>query len=135
MPCAAQREFNEMVNDTAWLALGDVPLINTAVIHEIRRVEGGVELFLQLVELFEQEAPRQFASLVDAWQRQENLSDLSRQAHRLKGSARSLGAQRLASCCGHVEEATRAGDFVCDHRFGDIDRVLNETMARMRAMV
>jgi CheY-like chemotaxis protein/HPt (histidine-containing phosphotransfer) domain-containing protein len=81
------------------------------------RVEelGGAEddeergLFTRLLTLFVEQAPVS-AEAVERAVAAGNAADLETSAHRLKGAAATLGADRLARLCGELEDRARAGE-------------------------
>ncbi len=82
-----------------------VPPIDTMVIEDLRK-EGG-SFFLELVDLFDTEAPASIRDIVEAFTRND-LKAIARSAHRLKGSAVTFGAQPMSELCQALELAARA---------------------------
>ncbi|MHC5537348.1 response regulator [Singulisphaera rosea] len=78
---------------------------------------GGVEVVVELLELFRSETPPLFQSMREALSRAD-ASKLVASAHSLKGAAASLGAHFLASHCAELEKRGKAGSFE------DVDRIL-----------
>ena len=70
----------------------------------------GPEIFVELVELYLEEAPNQVAEV----RRQFELGDaagMGAAAHSLKGSSLNLGANSLADICKQIELKGKDGDF------------------------
>ena len=82
-----------------------VPPIDMKVIEDLRRE--GVSFFLELVDLFDTEAPAGIRDIVDSFTRND-LKAIARSAHRLKGSAVTFGAQRMSELCQELELAARS---------------------------
>jgi HPt (histidine-containing phosphotransfer) domain-containing protein len=86
-----------------------VPVLDQAVVDELRATVGGDEEFvLDLVATYVEEARTQVDGLVAAAQAND-LAAMVRPAHTLKSSSASVGAMRLASICRDIETAGREG--------------------------
>lgn len=93
-------------------------VMDTRVLLELLQLLGpsGPELLRSIIELYEAETPPALASLGLALERGD-CNTAMRLAHRLKGSCLSIGASRLATSCGAVEEACRYGVVPSDTAF------------------
>jgi len=91
-------------------AAQDVVLDESALI-DMKEMETRGSISVQkMVDLFDQGAARilpMLSQLLDA----DQGADLQREAHTLKGSARDLGARRLAGLCQRLEDMGREGEY------------------------
>lgn len=78
------------------------PAIDVAVLEELLRGSRG--LGLKMAELFEREVAAALEAL-DAACRADDTEAIRFQAHRMRGTARIVGAQRLAEACALLEGA------------------------------
>jgi PAS domain S-box-containing protein len=69
----------------------------------LERVEGDQELLVEMVHLFQQDAPNLVAALKDALQRGD-MNVLERSAHSLKGAAGNLSAKAVAAAALQLEK-------------------------------
>jgi HPt (histidine-containing phosphotransfer) domain-containing protein len=85
-------------------------ILDHAVIAELRALgDPDVDLLADVVRAFLDDAPRQLLALgaaLDAC----DAGAIERLAHRLRGSALSVGASQFAARCGDTELAGRHGD-------------------------
>jgi len=84
--------------------------LDHAVIADLKELceDTGEDVIAQLLEVFFAELPDRLAA-VHALARAGELTAVSRDAHRMKGSAVSIGAQRMAQICGALEMAAERG--------------------------
>lgn len=82
------------------------PRLNPAKLAELRELGGGNELVAELAGLFAQAAPARVAALREAAAARD-AARLGREAHSLKSSAGSLGADALAGICAEIERLGR----------------------------
>mgnify|MGYP000070309385 CR=1 FL=1 len=73
------------------------------------RLEGDEELFKEIVKTFLDDAPLQVEKLKQALM-EENLNQLEKQAHSLKGAAMNIGGNALQATALEVEVAGKKGD-------------------------
>jgi two-component system sensor histidine kinase EvgS len=86
------------------------PLIDRAVIDELRAMSDDEEdLFADVVTLFVADTPAQLRDLRAALAARDHAA-VHRLAHRLKGSARSVGACQVGEIAAAVETASKSGD-------------------------
>ena len=85
-------------------------ILDHAVIAQLRTLgEPGVDLFADVVRAFLDDAPRQLLALDGALDAGDTKA-IERVAHRLRGSALSVGAGQFAARCGDTERSARDGD-------------------------
>jgi HPt (histidine-containing phosphotransfer) domain-containing protein len=116
------------------MTIEDLPILDGAVIAELRDSTGGDDDFVrELVEAYAAEATgylegmRQAATTGD-------VGAIVRPAHTLKSSSATLGAMRLAEISRGIEEAGRAGR--SDGLPADVEHahvIWNETIQALRA--
>ena len=82
-------------------------LLDEELLAELREIME--DEFPDLLETFLAESERQYAEIRGAWQAQD-LEQLSRAAHSLKGSCGNVGATQLHSLCAELEQQARAGE-------------------------
>ncbi|MDH4264091.1 MAG: response regulator [Deltaproteobacteria bacterium] len=73
------------------------------------RLDGDEELFKEIVRTFLDDAPLQVEKLKQAL-REENLSQIEKKAHSLKGAAMNIGGNALQATALEVEVAGKKGD-------------------------
>ncbi|MGO9640195.1 MAG: PAS domain S-box protein [Candidatus Acidiferrales bacterium] len=77
---------------------------------QMDRVEGDVELLTDLIQLFLDDLPRQVDVLRKAVE-ECDLKGIEREAHRLRGSAGSLGAPAVSAAAARLEKSGREGNY------------------------
>ncbi len=88
--------------------LRKVDLIDPRRIDEIRQLQGGPELLVQLAGLYKGEIVKLHEAMREAC-RASDQEGLSRAAHRLRGSSSNLGINGVAGCCAVIETAGNTG--------------------------
>ena len=84
-----------------------VPVLDQAVLDELREATGGDEAFIvELVETYIAEGAVNLEGMVAAAEAGDAAA-IVRPAHTLKSSSASLGAMRLSAMCRTIEEAGR----------------------------
>jgi HPt (histidine-containing phosphotransfer) domain-containing protein len=87
----------------------DAPLLDDAVIAELRDSTGGDDEFIrELVEAYVSEA-KGYLDAMTATAAAADPASIVLPAHTLKSSSATLGAMRLAAIARGIEEAGRAG--------------------------
>ena len=86
-------------------------LLDRAIIEDLRGLEvhAGQSVLRDMVEIFLREAPELIAS-IDRLLGTGDLAAAGRAAHKLKGSAATLGVLRVALVASSVEDAASSGD-------------------------
>ena len=89
--------------------VSDIGILEQSVIESLLDLDDGEgEIFQELVELFLTEAPTYLQEMEQAmWG--ENLDELARLAHKMKGCARNMGVVQLANDCEKLEETRKLG--------------------------
>jgi HPt (histidine-containing phosphotransfer) domain-containing protein len=83
------------------------PLLDHAVLDELRDATGGDEAFIvELVETYMSEGATNVEDMVAAAEAGDPAA-IVRPAHTLKSSSASLGAMRLSAICRAIEESGR----------------------------
>jgi two-component system alkaline phosphatase synthesis response regulator PhoP len=100
--------------DAPALAAGPVPTdapVALEVIAELQELldEPGMQPLRQLKETFDKTAAKHVSTMRTALMTRDAAA-LSAEAHRLRGSSGSLGAQRVTRVCAVIEERSRAHD-------------------------
>jgi HPt (histidine-containing phosphotransfer) domain-containing protein len=83
---------------------GAGPTLDRGALDNLRADVDDDELVAQVIASFVADTPGQIASLAAAGERRDHPVVVSL-AHRIKGSALTLGAVRLAQLCGELEAA------------------------------
>ena len=90
------------------MSVGDVPVLDDAVVAELRDATGGDDEFIvDLVETYVTEGAANIEGIVAAAAAGDPVA-IVRPAHTLKSSSASLGAMRLSAIARSIEEAGRA---------------------------
>ncbi|MCX8156152.1 MAG: PAS domain S-box protein [Verrucomicrobiae bacterium] len=86
------------------------PLVDQQALLRLRQLQqpGQPDPVVEMIDLFLQDLPRRLQLIGDAVQRQDAAA-LKAAAHSLKGSARNMGAVRLAALCSELEKLGREG--------------------------
>ena len=91
------------------MSVNDAPILDDAVLDELRESTGGDEDFVrELAEAYVSEATGYLGAMTDAVTAGD-IAAIVRPAHTLKSSSATLGAMRLAGISRGIEEAGRAG--------------------------
>jgi HPt (histidine-containing phosphotransfer) domain-containing protein len=87
------------------------PVIDMKIVNALREMTIGSDpdFFFRVIQMFLDQAEQVVQLLEDAL-RYGNLTELSGQAHKLKGSALNIGASRLAEVCRQVELQSKSGE-------------------------
>jgi HPt (histidine-containing phosphotransfer) domain-containing protein len=89
------------------MSLDGTPLLDLAVLDELRDSTGGDEAFIvELVETYISEGAANLDGMIAAAAAGDPAA-IVRPAHTLKSSSASLGAMRLSAICRGIEEAGR----------------------------
>lgn len=89
--------------------LADYTTLDRRVLDELRQYSDDTQdLVQELVRLFLADSPMQLLALQQAL-RDANWKEVETRSHRLKGSAGSIGAERLREICQEIEEYARRG--------------------------
>jgi HPt (histidine-containing phosphotransfer) domain-containing protein len=113
----------------------DLPIIDTAVVDELRESVGGDQAFVaDLAVTYLDEGDGHISQVEEALARGD-IAGMVRPAHTLKSSSAALGAARLSALSREIEHAAREGrtDGLAT-AVGDARAAWNETVAAMRAM-
>lgn len=86
------------------------PVIDLEVVESLKALDedGGCGLFLELIDLFVDDAATQLRTLQTALANGD-IKSLERAAHTLKSSSANIGASRLSGVCHELEKLGRAG--------------------------
>jgi signal transduction histidine kinase/CheY-like chemotaxis protein len=117
------------------IATGDDEYVDPTAIAELRDLEAkaGVAVLAELVGVFLRDAP----ALSNETQGALAAGDLpaaARAAHRLRGSAGTLGAFRLVTAAASLEAALRSGDAAAAGIAAALDPTLRATIAILRRL-
>ena len=94
----------------------------------LERVEGDQELLVEMVHLFQQDAPSLVAALKDALQRGD-MTVLERSAHSLKGAAGNLSAKAVAAAALQLEKDAKNQDAAgANASFLEVERALKHLL-------
>ncbi len=75
----------------------------------LERLDGNEELMVELVQLFQEEAPQLIEAMRDAL-RQADMPVLGRTAHSMKGAAGNFSSHGAASAASQLEIDAKKGD-------------------------
>jgi two-component system, sensor histidine kinase and response regulator len=106
----------------------EIPLIDKVRISELRSMDDDGTFVKEIVDLFASDSESSIAELRSAL----NASDLDRTrkiAHRLKGSALSLGANRFAALASDIEQDNDADSI--NESMIRLESLRNETLAEL----
>lgn len=81
--------------------------VDWAALHSLEeaQVEGEPDVVVELLDLYEEDAPRRLSAILSAWAAGD-LAALRRAAHGLRGGSASLGAHQVATLCEKLERAS-----------------------------
>ena len=88
------------------------PVLDLEVVDSLRALDedDGPSLFLELIDLFVEDAASQLRSMQSALETGD-IKSLERAAHTLKSSSANIGASRMSGICFEIEKLGRAGSF------------------------
>ncbi len=109
----------------------DGPTLDVGMLDDILGFspEGGAELVRELAEMFFSETPKRIRLLQEGIS-QGNADTVTRAAHALKGSSSNIGAARVATSCGQLEEQARRGKLA---GASDLVRAIEAELPHFRA--
>jgi HPt (histidine-containing phosphotransfer) domain-containing protein len=84
------------------------PVLDEAVIAELRQIGGGEALFLRVLDLFASRVP-QAMDKVEAMGEAPDRLALADAVHALKSMCANIGARRAVAACHELEHAARTG--------------------------
>lgn len=86
------------------------PVLDLQVVESLKALdeEGGPSLFLELIDLFVDDAAAQLRTMQAALETGD-IKTLERAAHTLKSSSANIGASRMSGICQELEKLGRAG--------------------------
>jgi len=86
------------------------PVLDLEVVESLRALdeEGGPSLFLELIDLFVEDAAAQLRTMQGALE-SGDVKALERAAHTLKSSSANIGACRMSEICFELEKLGRSG--------------------------
>jgi two-component system, sensor histidine kinase and response regulator len=86
------------------------PVLDLEVVDSLKALDedGGPSLFLELIDLFVEDAAAQLRTLQSALACGD-IKALERAAHTLKSSSANIGASRMSGLCFELEKLGRAG--------------------------
>jgi two-component system, sensor histidine kinase and response regulator len=86
------------------MSIAESPIIDQAMLAELRAMDDDGSFLNDLIELFRTDTAAQFAKL-EAELQKEDHEQARRTAHRIKGSAGSLGAKKMAGIASAIQLA------------------------------
>lgn len=113
-------------------ALGKVPVERAAVDRGVLESKGLSALFPKLAEIFLRDAPVQIQAAREGFVGAD-LVAVGKAAHALKGMAGNFGATELASHCGELEQAARAGATNLGALLDGVEREFGRVCAELTA--
>jgi signal transduction histidine kinase/CheY-like chemotaxis protein/HPt (histidine-containing phosphotransfer) domain-containing protein len=108
-------------------------VLDTSIAEELSQIKGSgdADLFSELADQFLQQMPAWLRDLEDA-ARGSDTREVRRQAHRLLGLCRQIGAERMAALCARLEQQeNEAGD---GELLEEVSRLQLEFEAAYRAL-
>ena len=109
------------------------PIIDERIVAELKKIDGGADsdLFSELADQFLNQMPGWLRELEHAAE-QGDLVKLRRQAHKLLGLCRQIGAERMAEVLSTLEWADNI--FEDDRAVGEVARLQTEFSAAYRVL-
>jgi len=91
--------------------MSESPVLDPAVLNTLRQLSspGEPDVLAEVLKLFLAEVPPRIVRLRIAYAAQ-NIEEVHRSAHSLKGSAGNVGAQRMFDICKRLDEIGKSGD-------------------------
>jgi len=110
----------------------NAPILDSGMIATLFELDDGEgEVLRELVTLFSEDAPERLAEMKSASASGDG-DLLRRAAHTLKGSARNLGAGRLAAVCEVMEERAKNGELRASSALiGQAGELMEEAIASL----
>lgn len=94
------------------------PIVDLTVLSDLRSVGEGDAVLTELLGIFLRDSPER----VRAMRSYGDRAAIGREAHKLRGSAATLGFPALASACARVEDAT-AGEGDVSFAIDEVERL------------
>jgi len=94
----------------------------------LERVEGDQELLIEMIHLFQEDAPNLLTAMRDALQRGD-MAVLERSAHSLKGAASNFSAKATAAAALHLEgDARNKDENAAKESFAELERAVDHLL-------
>ena len=108
-------------------------ILDTAIVEELSKIQGSGEtdLFSELADQFLQQMPAWLRDLEQA-ARDNDTYQVRRQAHRLLGLCRQIGAERMAALCARLERLREEAEE--SELLEEVSRLQSEFEATYRAL-
>lgn len=118
--------------------MGTRPVLDPDVITTLRQLTapGEPDVLGEVLKLFLEEVPPRIARLRNAWAA-NNIEDMHRAAHSLKGSAGNIGAHAMFDVCKQLDGISKSGDLTAAGplvdalgvEFGKVEEEIRRLMA------
>ena len=86
--------------------MSDIPLLS--IEETLERMSGDRELLVNLFQLYIDDAPKKLRG-IEEFASRNDLYQIERTAHSLKGASATVGASRLCQLAAELEQAAKAG--------------------------
>jgi len=88
--------------------MNDDVVIDLSIIEELREFgdDDGTSIVCEALSLYLEDSPIQVTGLIEGLKKND-LEQVERNAHSLRGSSATLGGVRLAKLCQHLEQMSR----------------------------
>jgi CheY-like chemotaxis protein len=108
-------------------------ILDTSIVEELSKIQGSgdADLFSELADQFLQQMPAWLRSLEQA-AREKDTYQVRRQAHRLLGLCRQIGAERMAALCARLEQLRDEAEE--SELLKEVSRLQSEFEAAYRAL-
>ena len=105
--CGESNMIGRGINDVSDCIVNTIDL-SVLVSLEGLQADGEPDLIVDLIDLYLEDTPRRLAGMSALLEQKDALS-LRREAHGLKGSSATLGAEGTAGLCKTIEETAQTG--------------------------
>ena len=110
--------------------------INMEVVEELLSLsdDGDPSLLLDLISMFLDDAPTKLALIKSGFGAQD-LNQVERAAHSLKGSAGNLGAVQVQQLCDQLQNASKSGVAEIQALVQQLDAPFQEALSELRMVL
>lgn len=109
---------------------GNTPLINDSIFTELEAIMEDGEGMLELIDSFLEDGAILVNNIVESYQK-NNVEELKRQVHTLKGSSANLGLTALWDLCKTIDQAGKAGNLPASSQMKQLQQIYQNTVSAL----
>jgi len=109
---------------------GNTPLINDSIFTELEAIMEDGEGMLELIDSFLEDGAVLVNNIAESYQK-NNVEELKRQVHTLKGSSANLGLTALWDLCKTIDQAGKAGNLPASSQMKQLQQIYQNTVSAL----